>query len=48
MAEDDDKDSKTEDPTGKRLDDAMERGQFAKSQDCRPWCCWCRRWERWK
>lgn len=30
---DDDKDSKTEAPTGKRLEEATERGQFAKSQD---------------
>lgn len=33
MSADQDKDSKTEDPTDKRLADAMERGQFAKSQD---------------
>jgi len=28
-----DQDSKTEEPTGKRLSDAMERGQFARSQE---------------
>ena len=33
MADDQDKDSKTEDPTAKRLEDATARGQFAKSQD---------------
>ena len=33
MADDQDKDSKTEDPTAKRLEDAMAKGQFAKSQD---------------
>src|SRR5690606_31044239 len=33
MADDQDKDSKTEAPTDKRVSDAMERGQFAKSQD---------------
>ena len=33
MAEDQDKDSKTEAPTDKRVADSLERGQFAKSQD---------------
>ncbi len=33
MAEDQDKDSKTEAPTAKRLEDAVAKGQFAKSQD---------------
>lgn len=33
MAEDQDKDSKTEAPTAKRLEDAIAKGQFAKSQD---------------
>ncbi len=33
MADDQDKDSKTEAPTAKRLEDAIAKGQFAKSQD---------------
>jgi flagellar biosynthetic protein FlhB len=30
---DNDNDQKTEQPTGKRISDAMERGQFARSQE---------------
>ncbi|MDE1148103.1 MAG: flagellar biosynthesis protein FlhB [Azospirillaceae bacterium] len=33
MAEDQDPDSKTEDPTGKRLSEARDKGQVAKSQE---------------
>ena len=33
MADDTDKDSKTEDPTGKRLSDAREKGQVANSKE---------------
>ncbi|MEO5341118.1 MAG: flagellar biosynthesis protein FlhB [Magnetococcus sp. MYC-9] len=33
MAEDSDQDSKTEDPTGKRLSDAREKGQVANSKE---------------
>jgi len=34
---DEDKDSKTQDPTHKRLDDALERGDVAKSQEVNTW-----------
>ena len=34
---DEDKDSKTEDPTQKRLDDALDRGDVAKSQEVNTW-----------
>jgi flagellar biosynthetic protein FlhB len=34
---DDDRDSKTEDPTQKRLDDAQDRGDVAKSQEVNTW-----------
>jgi flagellar biosynthesis protein FlhB len=34
---DEDKDSKTEDPTQKRLDEALERGDVAKSQEVNTW-----------
>lgn len=34
---DEDKESKTEDPTQKRLDDALERGDVAKSQEVNTW-----------
>lgn len=34
---DDDKDSKTQDPTQKRLDDALEKGDVAKSQEVNTW-----------
>ena len=34
---DDDKDSKTQDPTQKRLDDAHEKGDVAKSQEVNTW-----------
>ena len=34
---DDDKDSKTEDPTQKRLDDAIDKGDVAKSQEVNTW-----------
>ncbi|MHB0768553.1 flagellar biosynthesis protein FlhB [Bradyrhizobium sp. 5.13L] len=37
MAEDNDPESKTEDPTQKRLDDALERGDVAKSQEINTW-----------
>src|SRR5947208_16367879 len=33
----DDTDDKTEDPTQKRLDDALERGDVAKSQEINTW-----------
>ncbi|MBN9580692.1 MAG: flagellar biosynthesis protein FlhB [Afipia sp.] len=34
---DEDKDSKTQDPTQKRLDDALERGDVVKSQEVNTW-----------
>ena len=34
---DEDKDSKTEDPTQKRLDDAIDKGDVAKSQEVNTW-----------
>ncbi len=37
MAEDQDKDSKTEEPTGKRLEDARKKGDVAKSQEIQTW-----------
>jgi len=37
MAEDSDSSDKTEDPTQKRLDDAHERGDVAKSQEVNTW-----------
>ena len=37
MAEDNDPESQTEDPTQKRLDDALERGDVAKSQEINTW-----------
>ncbi len=37
MAEDTDPDSKTEDPTGKRLEDARRKGDVAKSPDVPQW-----------
>jgi flagellar biosynthetic protein FlhB len=37
MAEDNDPESQTEDPTQKRLDDALERGDVAKSQEVNTW-----------
>jgi len=37
MSEDADPDSKTEDPTGKRLDEAAEKGNVAKSQEIGYW-----------
>jgi flagellar biosynthetic protein FlhB len=38
MADDnDDSSDKTEDPTQKRLDDALERGDVAKSQEVNTW-----------
>jgi len=37
MAEESDKSDKTEDPTLKRLDDALERGDVAKSQEVNTW-----------
>lgn len=37
MAEDKDPESQTEDPTQKRLDDALERGDVAKSQEINTW-----------
>jgi flagellar biosynthetic protein FlhB len=37
MADDTDPDSQTEDPTQKRLDDALERGDVAKSQEINTW-----------
>ena len=33
----DDSDDKTEDPTQKRLDDALEKGDVAKSQEVNTW-----------
>ena len=37
MSEDSDGPEKTEDPTQKRLDDALERGDVAKSQEVNTW-----------
>ena len=37
MADDKDPESQTEDPTQKRLDDALERGDVAKSQEINTW-----------
>jgi flagellar biosynthetic protein FlhB len=37
MAEENDETDKTEDPTQKRLDDALERGDVAKSQEVNTW-----------
>lgn len=37
MADDNDPESKTEDPTQKRLDEALERGDVAKSQEINTW-----------
>jgi len=37
MAEENDQTDKTEDPTQKRLDDALERGDVAKSQEVNTW-----------
>jgi flagellar biosynthesis protein FlhB len=37
MAEEDDTSDKTEDPTQKRLDEAMERGDVVKSQEINTW-----------
>jgi flagellar biosynthetic protein FlhB len=37
MAEDNDPESQTEDPTQKRLDQALERGDVAKSQEINTW-----------
>ncbi|OPY95209.1 flagellar biosynthesis protein FlhB [Bradyrhizobium sacchari] len=37
MAEDNDPESQTEDPTQKRLDDALQRGDVAKSQEINTW-----------
>src|SRR3569623_911932 len=37
MAEDNDPESQPEDPTQKRLDDALERGDVAKSQEINTW-----------
>jgi flagellar biosynthesis protein FlhB len=37
MAEEDDSSERTEDPTQKRLDDALERGDVAKSQEVNTW-----------
>ncbi|MBR0846869.1 flagellar biosynthesis protein FlhB [Bradyrhizobium diazoefficiens] len=37
MADDNDPDSKTEDPTQKRLEEALERGDVAKSQEVNTW-----------
>ena len=37
MADEDDASEKTEDPTQKRLDDALERGDVAKSQEVNTW-----------
>ncbi|MCK1541460.1 flagellar biosynthesis protein FlhB [Bradyrhizobium sp. 147] len=37
MADDNDPESQTEDPTQKRLDDALERGDVAKSQEINTW-----------
>src|SRR5579871_3207799 len=37
MAEEDESGERTEDPTQKRLDDALERGDVAKSQEVNTW-----------
>ena len=37
MADEDDGAERTEDPTQKRLDDALERGDVAKSQEVNTW-----------
>ena len=37
MAEEDDATERSEDPTQKRLDDAQERGDVAKSQEVNTW-----------
>src|SRR5260221_5375729 len=37
MADDNDASDKTEDPTQKRLDDAHEKGDVAKSQEVNTW-----------
>src|ERR1700748_204331 len=37
MAEEDDAGERTEDPTQKRLDEALERGDVAKSQEVNTW-----------
>src|ERR1700690_3347455 len=37
MADEDDGAERTEDPTQKRLDDALERGDVAKSQEVNSW-----------
>src|SRR5271154_3488709 len=37
MADENDSSDKTEDPTQKRLDDALERGDVAKSQEVNTW-----------
>src|SRR5580698_8087418 len=37
MADEDDSSDKTEDPTQKRLDEALERGDVAKSQEVNTW-----------
>src|SRR5271169_3534558 len=37
MADEDDSSDKTEDPTQKRLDEALERGDVAKSQEVNSW-----------
>ena len=37
MAEDNDPESQTEDPTQKRLEEALERGDVAKSQEINTW-----------
>ena len=37
MADDNDPDSQTEDPTQKRLEEALERGDVAKSQEINTW-----------
>src|ERR1700744_3194302 len=37
MADEDDSSDKTEDPTQKRLDQALERGDVAKSQEVNTW-----------
>ncbi|MGN6412024.1 MAG: EscU/YscU/HrcU family type III secretion system export apparatus switch protein, partial [Nitrobacter sp.] len=37
MADESDETEKTEDPTQKRLDDAIERGDVVKSQEVNTW-----------
>ena len=37
MAEDNDETERSEDPTQKRLDDALQRGDVAKSQEVSTW-----------